>query len=416
MLKMVNLANKIEKWLPAELVNFMQLAGEVAQNRGQSLYLVGGVVRDLLLERANFDLDLVAEGNAIELAQQLMEVKQAKITTHAHFGTAKLQWNKWSVDLATARSETYAEPGALPKVKPSCLSNDLFRRDFTINAIAIHLNPDRYGELIDLYGGRDDLRYKLIRVLHEKSFTDDATRIWRAIRYEQRLTFQVETNTLRLLKRDIPMLNTISGDRIRYELECVLLEERPERVLRRAEELTILQRLEPGLKGNGWLTEKFRQARQLTSPNPPSFGLYLALLAYRLTSEESERLISYLRLTKSVAQTLRDTIAIKLKLQALANPALKPSSIYNLLHGYSPSSIMASSIACDSDVARQHIRLYLDKLRYVKPALNGDDLIRMGITPGPRIKEILQLLHKARLDGKVTSKLGEVELVKGWLD
>ena len=211
------------------------------------------------------------------------------------------------------------------------------------------------------------------------------------------------------------MLDTISGDRIRYELECILLEERPEKVLRRAGELNVLQKLDPGLKGNGWLAEKFKLARQLTAPNLPPFGLYLVLLAYRLTEEESEHLISRLRLSKSVAQTLRDTMAIKAKLQALANPSLNPSGIYRLLHGYSSSAIMANSLAGDSNVARQQIQLFLNKLRYVKPALNGNDLIRMGIARGPRIKEILQLLHEARLDGKVTTKRSEEGLVKGWL-
>jgi len=249
--KVINLAHKIKKQLPSELVNFTQVAGEVAQNQGQNLYLVGGVVRDLLLGRTNLDLDLVVEGNAIELAQQLIEIKLGKITTHPHFGTARLQWYKWSIDLATSRSETYTKPGALPKVKPSSIRDDLFRRDFTINTMAIYLNPARYGELIDLYGGRDDLGHKLIRVLHERSFTDDATRIWRGLRYEQRLDFQLETNTLQLLKRDIPMLDTISGDRIRYELECILQEEFPEKILRRAEELRVLAKLHPALKGNG---------------------------------------------------------------------------------------------------------------------------------------------------------------------
>jgi tRNA nucleotidyltransferase (CCA-adding enzyme) len=415
MTKITNLSSKMGKQLPAELVNFMQVAGETAQSWGQTLHLVGGVVRDLLLGRTNFDLDLVVEGNAIELAQQLTQLKQGKITTHPQFGTAKLRWNQWSVDLATARSETYAKPGVLPRVKPNSLSSDLFRRDFTINTMAIHLNPAHYGELLDLYGGRDDLKLKLIRVLHEKSFTDDATRIWRGLRYEQRLNFQLETNTLELLKRDVPMLDTISGDRIRYEMECILQEECPEKVFRRAEELNVLHRLDPALKGDGWLTEKFEQARQLTAPNSPPFGLYLALLAYRLTEEESEHLISRLRLSKSVAQTLQDTMAIKTQLQPLANPALNPSGIYRHLHGYQQIAIMANSLAGDSYVARQRIQIFLSKLRYVKPALTGDDLIRMGLAPGPRIKEILQLLHEARLDGKVNSKKGEEGLVERWL-
>ncbi len=411
----INLSDKMRKQLPAELVNFMQVAGKIADNQGQSLYLVGGVVRDLLLEQPNFDLDLVVEGDAINLAQQLAHIKQGKIITHPRFNTAKLRWDKWSVDLATARSESYEKPGALPRVKPSSLSNDLFRRDFTINNMAIYLSPSQYGKLVDLYGGRDDLKHKLIRVLHGKSFTDDATRILRGLRYEQRLNFHLEETTLQLLERDIPMLDTISGDRIRHELELILKEEFPERILRRAEELGVLPKLHSALTGDSWLARKFEQACKLSAPNPPPVGLYLALLAYPLTSEENEQLILRLRLPKILAQTLRDTNAIKAKLQSLANPKLTPSSIYRLLHGPSSLAVVASSLASESPVACQHIQLFLNKLRYVKPALTGTDLKRMGIAPGPHIKEILNLLHEARLDGKVTSKRGEEELVREWL-
>ncbi len=411
----INLASKIERQLPAELVTFIQRAGKIAASQGQRLYLVGGVVRDLLLGQTNLDLDLVVEGNAIELAQQLVEINHGKITTHPRFNTAKLQWDKWSVDLATARSETYAKPGALPTITPGSISNDLFRRDFTINAMAIELNPNHYGELIDRYEGRDDLKHKLIRVLHEKSFTDDATRIWRGLRYEQRLDFQLEPTTLKLLKRDIPILDTISGDRIRYELECILQEKCPEKVLLRAEELGVLPKLSPALKGNGWLTKKFEQVRRISSPNPPPVGLYLAILVYPLTNEETEQLTSFLRLPKSLAQTLRDTTSLKAKLPSSTNPKLTPSSIYRLLHGYSLQAVTANSLACESPTARQHIQLFLDKLRYVKPTLTGNDLQKMGIAPGPQMKEILQRLHQARLDGKVTTKQEERELVEGWI-
>jgi len=410
-----NLSSEIEKQLPAELVDFMRRAGEVAASQGQSLYLVGGVVRDLLLGRTNFDLDLVVEGDAINLAQQLAGITQGKIITHPRFHTAKLKWNKWSVDLATARSETYDKPGALPRVKPGSLANDLFRRDFTINTMAVELIPSRYGRLIDLYGGRDDLKHKLIRILHERSFIDDATRIWRSLRYEQRLDFKLEPDTLRLLERDIPMLDTISGDRIRHELELILKEEFPEKILCRTEELKVLPKLHPALKGDGWLAERFGQARQLSYPDLPSVELYIALLAYPLTGEESEELISRLRLPKSLAQTLRDTSSLKAKLESLADPELAPSSIYHLLHGYSQPAITANYLAADSSTARQHIQTFLSKLRYVKPSLTGNDLKKMGIAPGPQIKEILQRLHEARLDGKVTSKKGEERLVSGWL-
>jgi len=413
--EIINLSGKIEKQLPAELVKFMQVAGKTAQSQGQRLYLVGGVVRDLLLGRTNLDLDLVVEGDAINLAHKLIDISQGKIVTHPRFGTAKFQWNEWSVDMATARSETYVKPGALPSVEPGSIKDDLFRRDFTINTMAVVLNPRRYGEIIDLYNGMADLGHKLVRVLHEKSFIDDATRIWRGLRYEQRLDFQLEPATLELLKRDISWLDAISGDRIRHELELVLGEEYPEKVLHRAEELGVLARLHPSLKGNGWLADKFEQARRLSSPALPSIVLYLALLAYRLTSVESEQFVLYLRFPKTVARTLRDTIVLKTRLKALAKPGLFPSRIYSLLHGYSSTVLVANSLAADSPVARQNIDLFLNELRDIKPALTGADLKKMGIAPGPHIKEILNLLHEARLDGKVATKQDEVDLVKRWV-
>ncbi|MFC1990601.1 CCA tRNA nucleotidyltransferase [Chloroflexota bacterium] len=411
----INLASRMEGQLPAELVSFMKSAGDTAQRKSQRLCLVGGVVRDLLLGRTNLDLDLVVEGDAITLARELISLKQGKLATHPRFGTAKLHWDKWSVDITTARSETYARPGALPDVKPGSIEDDLLRRDFTINAMAVELNAGRYGELLDLYGGRDDLEQGLVRTLHEKSFTDDATRIWRAIRYEQRLDFRLERNTLKLLKRDIKMLDTISGDRIRHELELALKEGFPEKVLRRAGELGVLARLHTSLIGDGWLADKFEQVRRLSTPDSPSVWLYLAFLAYRLSSEEIEQLISYLRLPKTAAQSLWDTINLKLKLKSLDRPELAPSSIYSLLHGYVPTALTANALASKSKIDKEHIEQYLSKLRYVRPALTGEDLKRLGIAPGPRIKEILNLLREARLDGRVKTKKDEERLVEGWV-
>ncbi|MBI2979387.1 MAG: CCA tRNA nucleotidyltransferase [Chloroflexi bacterium] len=409
----VNLAGQIEKQLPAGLVGLMRQAGEVAAGQGQRLYLVGGVVRDLLLGRTNLDLDLVVEGDAIDLAQKLAGTTRSKITTHPRFHTAKIQREKWSIDLATARTEIYDRPGALPVVQPGTIDIDLLRRDFTINAMAVELTPGGYGRLIDPYKGQDDIKDMLIRVLHESSFIDDSTRIWRGLRYEQRLNFRLETATLKLMNRDIDRLDTISGDRIRHELELALKEEFPERVLRRAAELGVLAKLHPGLKGDSWLVEKFKQARMASDTPPP--GLYLALLAYRLNSAEAEELISRLRLPKLLAQTLRDADNLKGKLGSLADPGLAPSRTYNLLHGYSQTAIIANSLAGDSPVVRQHIQLFLDRLRYVRPALTGNDLIKMGFAPGPRMKAILERLHEARLDGKVTDKKEEEKLVKGWV-
>jgi tRNA nucleotidyltransferase (CCA-adding enzyme) len=409
----INLASRIEKQLPADLVDFLREAGKLAERQEQRLCLVGGVVRDLLLERSNLDLDLVVEGDAINLAQELASLKQAKVTTHLRFGTAKLQWGNRSVDLATARAETYAKPGALPTVQPGTIDSDLARRDFTINAMAVELNTGHFGELLDPHAGKDDLAHRHIRVLHEKSFIDDATRIWRALRYEQRLNFRLEPATLKLLNRDTVMMDTISDDRIRHELELVLKEELPEKSLRRADELGVLTRLHPLLKGNDWLAEKFAKARELSLPTTPPLPLYLSLLAYRLTTDETERLISYLRLPKVSARALRDTIAIKAKIEELSTHGLAPSRIHSMLHGYTTIAYKVNMLATDSATAAEHIELFLNVLCHVNPSLTGGDLKKLGVPAGPRIKEILQLLREARLDGKVSNRRDEEDIVRG---
>jgi len=415
MSKVTNLSTKIKEQLPAELVEFLQTAGELAQRRGQKLYLVGGVVRDLLLERENFDLDLVVEGDAIALARELAEAKQCNLVVHQRFGTAKLRWNGWSADLATARSETYARACALPTVNPSTIEDDLFRRDFTINAMAIELNPGRYGHLLDLYGGLADLEGKLVRVLHEKSFVDDATRIWRAIRYEQRLDFQLEPRTQELVKRHARYLKKVSGDRIRHELELVLREDCPEKALSRAAELGVLRKLHPKLKADKWLSSRYERARQQSSPGTPSFGLYLALLVYRMDTSDVEELVSYLRLRKSTIRVLCDTIDLKANLQYLALPKITPSQVYTRLVGYAAEAVVASVIAGEIPGAGQRLNEFLNKLRYIRPALNGEDLKRLGVAQGPGIKALQQRLLEARLEGKVLTRCDEEALVRNWL-
>ena len=408
----INLKARLEKQLPGELIEFMRLAGDLSRRKGFALYLVGGVVRDLLLERANYDLDLVVGGDAVALAGELAQIKKAELVTHPRFGTATVRWDGHSADLATARSESYASPGALPAVKAGSIRGDLFRRDFTINAMAVDLDPARYGALLDSFGGVEDLKNRLVRALHERSFTDDATRIWRAVRYEQRLGFTVESRTLQLLERDLPMLSTVSGDRIRHELELVLVEEKPERALYRAGELGVLEKLHPSLKADGWLAGKFVDARQKVLHGLPALDLYLALLTYPLSESEVDRLAGYLRLTREVAQVLRAVCDIKAELDLLAEPELTPGGIYALLHGQNQTALIAVSIATDSLVVKERLQLYLEKLRYVKPALTGADLTRMGFS-GARIREILDMLRRARLDGGVKSRVDEERLVEG---
>jgi tRNA nucleotidyltransferase (CCA-adding enzyme) len=299
----INLADKIQKSLPAEPVALIKKAVTVAASRNLQLYLVGGFVRDLLLWQMNFDLDLVVEGDAIGLAKEFAEKVGGKLTVHTMFNTAKVTLDKWTIDFAMARTETYAKPGALPTVKPGTIKTDLYRRDFTVNAIAICLSPENNGELLDLYGGMNDLNGKKIRVLHNKSFIDDATRIWRAIRYEQRLGFKIEADTLKLLKRDVAMLKTVGGYRLRHELELVLKEKEPEKALVRADKLGVLKELHPSLKADEWLAAKFATARAKGRANP---DFYLGLLTARLTDDETAEFVAYLRLPKQTVDAMRE--------------------------------------------------------------------------------------------------------------
>lgn len=414
MAETINLTPQLEQCLPRELFHLLQLSGDLARQRRENLYLVGGAVRDLLLRRANLDLDLVVEGDAPALARLVAQQWGGEVVVHQRFGTAKLRQGELTLDLATARAESYPRPGALPVVRPGTIQEDLFRRDFSINAIALHLNPPRFGELLDPYQGQADLQQGLLRVLHPRSFIDDATRILRALRYEQRLGFQLEPETERLLRRDREMLHTISGDRLRQELELILKEEYPEKVLRRAEELGVLPQIHPALRGDGWLGEKFPQAR-CWGDRAALPALYLSLLLFPLTPEEGEDFIRRLRVPGATARVIRDTLQLKGILELLAASRLPPSAIYRRLKGYSPRAIQAVALAADSDSASQQLRLYLERLRYVRPSLNGEALQQMGVPPGPRIGEILQSLQEARLDQKVRTREEEEELVRRWL-
>jgi tRNA nucleotidyltransferase (CCA-adding enzyme) len=430
MLSYQNLAYQLEQNFTQEVVAELKRLGRLAAEQGQNLYLVGGAVRDLLLGRFNpsglspqgqsLDFDLVVEGDAIKLAGLLCG--EGRVAIHPRFGTAKIHHQGMNIDIATARGEDYPHPGALPVVYPSNIKMDLLRRDFTINAMAINLNPERFGELLDPSKGEEDLSRQLIRVLHQNSFIDDATRILRALRYEQRFDFHLETTTEKLLRRDVAMLKTISGDRLRHEIELILREDFPEKVLGRAEELGVLQQIHPRLKGDGWLKKKFASARRgrlsvasCPSPLGEQARPYFILLVYQLTKQEVEEFIAYLKLPKRLAQPIREALQLKEVLPSLAIPELTPSQIYHQLQTYSPEAILTTALASESSLIHQRFLNYLNQWRYIKPSLDGEAIKKMGISAGPSLGKMLQKLQEAKLDGEVKNKADEEALVKQWL-
>jgi len=408
-----NVINQLEQCLCPESLALIKMVGRLAAERRLGIYLVGGVVRDILLGRANSDLDLVVEGNTVELAESLATEVGGRIVVHRRFGTAKIRTENLVIDLAMSRAETYAHPGALPTVRPGLIQDDLARRDFTVNAMALRLDPGNFGALVDPFGGQRDLESHLIRILHDRSFIDDATRTLRAVRYEQRFGFRLEASTESLLRRNVVMLSTISGDRIRHELDLILKEECPEKALDRAGDLGLLGEVHPALKGDGRLKKMFEKAREATSP--PSPALYFALMTNSFSIKECEDFIARLKMPRAVSRVILDTARLRERMPSLDSPDLPPSAVYGLLREYSPTSAVACAIASDSALVQERLHLYLNRWRHVRTALDGDALQKLGVRSGPKLGEMLKALHEAKLDGKIGSIKDETELVRRWL-
>lgn len=424
---------KLRKALPVPLLNLLWQARDVANKMGHSLYVVGGFVRDLMLGVPNLDLDLVVEGDAVSVARELAKQLKGRVRSHSRFGTAKilLEGTKGtslpaSLDFVTARTEFYQHPTALPEVERSSIKQDLYRRDFTINTMAICLDGDRYGDLLDFYGGERDLRDGLVRVLHIFSFVEDPTRIMRAVRLEQRLGFRLETRTAELVADALELLDRVSGERLRHELELILNERAPAVAVRRLGELGVLRSLEPGLEYDDWLAGKLESSvawhqNQVTAVHPGSEAsavyleqnkLLLALLTYRLDKMQLTRFLDRLRFGLEVRKFLREVHELRSLAGRLEKPELKPSRVYRLLDGYSAGAATAFWLALDSDVARQHVRLYLDRLRWVRTLVGGEYLKGLGLPPGPLYGRVLDRLLLARLDGRIHTLHDEQSLAR----
>ena len=408
-----NILVRLEEGLSPESLALVKMAGQLAAERRLGIYLVGGVVRDILLGRANCDLDVVLEGNAMELAESLAGEVGGRLVVHRRFGTAKIRTGNLTVDLAMARAESYARPGALPTVLPGSIHDDLARRDFTINAMALRIDPGSFGKLVDPFEGRKDLESKVIRILHDRSFIDDATRMLRAVRFEQRFGFRLEASTEKLLRQNVSMLRTISGDRTRHELDLILKEEYPEKALKRAGDLGLLGEVHPALKGDGWLKKMFEKTREAASP--PSPALYFALLTYRFSLPECEDFVARLKMPGTISRVILDTARLRARVPSLDAPDLAPSAVHGLLREYSPTSVLPCAIAADSVLTQERLNLYLTRWRHVRTALDGNALQKLGVPSGPRVGEVLKALHAAKLDGKISGKEDEVELVQRWL-
>lgn len=387
-------------------------------------YAVGGSVRDLILAVPTFDLDFVVEGSAVELANAMETAFPARlqvVARHDRFQTATLEFfadQKREIDFSTARTEFYEFPAALPTVEASQLEQDLLRRDFTINALAICLNPGRYGTLVDLFGGLEDLKQRIVRVLHPFSFIEDPTRIIRAVRFAGRLGFEIEPKTKELAKRAIAMgiFDNLGGVRMRTELRYIL--ESPARL----KSLDLLAEiggrlgyLDAELEYSPHIRTLIRRAERLLKGYKLSepWCVYLALLISQLHESRLEAVMERLHLGNEQKAIIRKGLEIPAQLGEVDVRGIKNSQVYGLLKGKPEESLaIAACMARPGVPLRRLIRLYLEHLERVHVDLTGSDLVVMGVKQGPEIGRLLQQLLAAKLDGEISTREDEIALVE----
>jgi tRNA nucleotidyltransferase (CCA-adding enzyme) len=443
-----NLGRQLEQSLSPALLQLLREAGEWAARPGDTLYLVGGFVRDLWLTlmagaddvaRARtsprFDLDLVVEGNAIALAQRLCQLHGGRVVSHQRFGTAK--WllatpipfgstppasQSWlnSLDFVTARTEFYRHPSALPEVEQSSIRQDLHRRDFTINTLALRLTPDHFGELLDFYGGQQDIESGLIRVLHSLSFVEDPTRMLRAARLIGRLEFKLEERTAELLTNALDLLARVSGDRVLHELELIFQERQPEKALQQLDQLGILATIHPGLQVDNWLNERLQQLRG-GLPNTPWAGLkpqtvhYVGLITFWLARDELAHVAERLNLRVQQRAVLNQVH--RLRQDAAKIAAAEPASeLYRVLASAGDEARLIAWLGLEDEAARRQLWRFQTEVRDIAPLIDGSYLKQeFQLPPGPIYRELLDALRTARLDGRVTTLAQERALVEQML-
>ena len=443
-----NLAAEIQSALPLHLLNLLDIISLTASQLKLPIFVVGGFVRDLLLKTPSFDLDFVVEGDAIQLATRLSEQYGGKITSHKKFGTAKWQLNfnnpalqkrlhnngsslnktnslPASIDLISARTEFYEKPSALPTVKQSSIKLDLHRRDFTINTMAIRLDGNHFGDLYDYWGGLNDLSHQNIRVLHSLSFVDDPTRMLRAVRFEQRFGFSIEPRTLQLMKEACNLLDEVSGERIRHEIDQMLLEKHPGKMIARLDQLSLLQQINPALEWHTTLAGQFKQLFSQSLPEDWKFYdraapakqksqvAYILLLS-KLSANQLERVCTRLRLKNHLRQMVHKANDLQPSLPELT--AMPASQAAALLEDCSPLVVYCLYLQAADEKTRAVLTAFATQWRWIKPTIDGKQLMEMGVEKGPRIGDILDELKAAWIDNKINSAAEEIRYLKDLLE
>ena len=433
-----NLKGLMEERLPERILKLLHTVGEVADDMGFSAYLVGGFVRDLLLRIENFDIDIVIEGDGILFAERFAERVSARVKSHRKFGTAvvvipsippliKEGKGEFKVDIASARMEYYEHPAALPTVETGSLKNDLSRRDFTINTLAISLNKKGVWSLVDFFGGQRDLKERVIRVLHNLSFIEDPTRVFRAIRFEQRFNLSISKQTMALLESAVKknLFNRLSGSRLYLELVLMLKEREPIKIIRRMHGLSLLKFIHPGIVYSETMKELFLNIGDVISwyhllflgGEAEGWFIYLMSLLDDLNDEDVLDVCRRLSIPGRYRNKLIDGRSqIRMAFKRISSLSevngYKPSQIYDILNPLSIEGMLFMMAKVTQEKIKKAISLYLTKLRSVKIEVKGDDLIEMGMSRGSEIGLMLKEIKNARLDGLLKDKNDEIEFIK----
>lgn len=402
---MANIASTIEARLTPNQLAQLRTLSRVADGFRLRCWLVGGGVRDALLGLAVSDLDISAVGATAEFAEAAAEALGGSVVSRSQFNTFGISAASGRLDIAMARRESYARPGALPRVSPGMMSDDLARRDFSINAMAVSLASDSWGELLDPFDGRGDLGRKVVRALRPFSFMDDATRIFRAVRYSVRLGFAPDAETERLMRRDAAHMGGISGARVRGELERMLGEERRVAMLAAANEYGVLRAVHPALELKADAVNALERADASDYADKPL--LMVGALAYWATAARHGELAARLDMSALWGRVFADTARVKGEFGALGRDDVARSEIYRRLRGCHDAAVAACAVCVGDERIAGRLDLYRRELRDARALLNGDDLLALGVPQGPMVGAILAELVAARVDGAVGTRADE---------
>ncbi len=414
----MSLGSNIQYLYSSNLLDLLSKIGQIANKNSLKAYVVGGFVRDLLLNKPNYDIDIMVEGDAIPFATSVGQELKAECKLIERFHTAHIYHENLVIDFSSARKEYYPHPGALPEVTFSNIRDDLYRRDFTINAMALSIIPDQPFELIDLFNGKQDLDSKIIRILHGRSFLDDPTRLYRALRFGDRFNFIMEPKTEMLFEKAIQLSypSSLSTKRIAAEIDKAFNEKRPLSLLTKYQNTGLLAYFHKSFSEWTRPDFKFSIVPALTTrlrskfKNISDSAVFWCFLLSNMPLEEAKPLLNSSGLLHTVTSQVIDSLNSWQTLLSKLIIANNKIEIYNALKNSCPESIALLYLKNKNKDVEKKLNLYTNELASIKPLITGDDLIEAGIKPGPEIRKIFDRIIEKRIEGFSLTRKEELDL------